>query len=510
MKNTNRTKKSIKNIFFGLTFRISSIIFQFIIKTAIIWTLGAEYLGLNSLFNSILVMLSLSELGIGSALVYNMYKPITEKDDKKVCALLNTYKICYRIIGIVILIIGILILPFLKYFINGEIPNGINIYLLFIIYLINTVSSYLLFAYKNAILEATQNNGIENLIKTLINIFMYLLQILFLFTTHNYYLYIIIMPIATIVLNLVRSKKVDEMYPQYKCSGKLKKEEIKNIFKKTGSLIGHKIGTSIITSADSIVISAILGLEVLAIYSNYYLIITSLITFVTIFYTSITAGIGDSIIQDEPKKVEKNFNTLVFVNNWIVGFCTICLLCLYQPFMKLWMGKEMMFNFNIVILFSIYFYTWIIRRIGLTYKDAAGLWEPDFWKPYIGIVVNLITNIILVNLIGVAGATLSTIIIMVVIYFPWETAVIYKYIFKSSPKRYITKITIFTILTIFLAALTYYLTTLISIEGIIGLALKAIICVIIPNSFYFIIFRKSKEFADIKKRFKLIKKERVS
>ena len=119
MQEDSRTKNSIKNILGGIIFRVIGIVFSFVIKTIIVWTLGRTYLGLNSLFASILSVLSLTELGIGSAMVYNMYKPVAEKDYELLSALLNTYKKLYRIIGIVILVIGLAILPFLKTFISG-------------------------------------------------------------------------------------------------------------------------------------------------------------------------------------------------------------------------------------------------------------------------------------------------------------------------------------------------------------------------------------------------------
>lgn len=503
MENKSRTKHSIKNIIFGLSNRVISIIFQFVIKTIIIWTIGVKFLGLNSLFNSILVMLSLSEIGIGSALVYNMYKPLAENDTKKVSALLNTYKNCYRIIGFIIIIIGLIILPFLKFFINGDVPSEVNIYVLFIIYLVNTSSSYFLFAYKNALLEATQNNGIENNIKSIVNIFMYILQIILLILTKNYYAYIIILPMSTILINLIRSKIVDKMYPQYKACGKLEKNEIKLVFHKVGALFGHKVGTNIITSADSIVISAILGLEKLAVYSNYYLIVSSLITIVSIFYTSITASVGNSIVLESNRKNEETFNCLVFLNNWLVGFCTICLICLLQPFMKLWMGEELMFNNLIVVLFGIYFFTWLIRRIGLTYKDAAGMWEEDFLKPYIGIIINVTTNIILVKMIGVAGALISTILIMVLVYFPWETHIIFKKIFQTKSINYIKCLLKFTFFTIIISIITYLLCDIIKDTSIVMFVFKCLICLIVPNLFYFIIYRNNYEF---KYSIKLVKK----
>lgn len=500
MNTESRTKRSIKNVFSGIILKVVAILFPFVIKTVIINVLGVNYLGLNSLFSSILMILSLSELGIGTALVYNMYKPIAEGDTEKVCALLRTYRNVYRVIGCVIGIIGIALMPFLDVFVKGECPADINLYVLYLIYLFNTVISYFLFAYKKSLWEASQLNGRNNILETITTTFMYIMQIIVLLVFRNYYVYIIFLPISTLMLNLLRNHFVSKDFPEYKCRGKLEKGFIKSLYKKVKALLGHKIGSTVIVSADSIVISSVLGLETLAIYSNYYQIINALIGVVTIFYNSITASIGNLLINANINEKLNNFNVLNFINNWIVGWFSICLLCLFQPFMKLWMGESLMFDFYIVILFVIYFYSWLFRRIGLTYKDAAGMWEEDFWKPYIGVIVNIVANIVLCHYIGVSGAIISTIIIMLFIYFPWETKVIFDKIFKQSPKKYYLKMLKYTILTILTGIITYLTCNLLNGNSILILILKVIICAILPNIVFICMYHKTAEYQNMKKR----------
>lgn len=496
----SRTKKSINNIIGGLMFKLIALIFPFIIKVVMIKKLGVQYLGLNSLFTSILMVLSLSELGVGSALVYSMYKPMAENNVERICALLKVYKKFYRIIGLIISVIGLILLPFLKFLISGTYPKDINIYVLYIIYLVNTVLSYFLFAYKKSLWEAAQRNGIESRLAAITNAGMYIAQILALLFTSNYYVYIIFLPLSTLIQNLIRSVMVDRMYPQFECRGELEKGFIKELFVKIKALLGHKIGSTVITAADSIVISSILGLEILAMYGNYYQIINALIGVVSVIYTAVTASIGNSIVVSDENKVYSNFKTLTFMNSWLVGWFSVCLYCLYQPFMKIWMGKNMLFPNYIVILFAIYFYSWLVRRIGLTYKDAAGMWEQDFWKPYVGVVVNLVVNIILCKTIGVAGVLLSTIIVMVVIYFPWETWVLFKYLFKRNPWDYLFRMFIYLVVTILICIVTNYLCNSINIQGMFGLVMKMIICASVPNVIYIIAYYKLPEFQDGRNR----------
>lgn len=497
MTENSRTKNSIKNIFFGLINRFVMMFFPFFVKTIMIKQLGAEYLGLNNLFSSILQVLSLSELGIGTAMVFSMYKPMAEKNYELLCALLNLYKKVFRLIGLIILILGLSLMPFLKYFISGTIPKDINIYILYFIYLINTVLSYLLFAYKKSLLEANQNNSVESKLNTIVSICLYTAQIIAILVSKNYYVYAILIPVSTLLLNIYRSIIVDRLFPNVNCSGSVDKSIQNEIKRKVGALIGHKIGTTVITSADSIVISSFLGLQALAIYSNYYYILSSLIGLITIFYNATTASIGNSLLVDSIEKNYNDFKKFNFANVWLVSWCTICLVCLYQPFMKIWMGSELMLPFSMVALFALYFYTWLSRRIGLTYKDAAGLWEQDLIKPYLGAIVNIISNIYLVNTIGIEGVLISTIFVMVFIYFPWETKVLFSKLFPHGIKEYCIKQCFFAIVTFGVCFITYNICSNFNMGGIFELMIKMGICIIIPNILFILVYFKLNEFKEI-------------
>ncbi len=509
MSTGDRTRKSLENIVFGMINRFVLMLFPFVVKTVLIKKLGTEYLGLNNLFSSILQVLSLSELGVGTAMVYSMYKPMAEKDNSTLCALLNLYRKFYRYIGCVILVLGLVIMPFLDKLISGSYPSDINIYALYAIYLCNTVLSYFLFAYKKSLLEADQQNSVESKLNTVASIFMYVGQMIALLVTNNYYVYAIFLPLSTLVLNILRNIIVSKKYANIVCRGEMSSEFVKGLSKKIGALIGHRIGTTVITSADSIVISAFLGLHILAVYSNYYYILSSLISLVTIFYTATTASIGNSLITSDVKKNFRDFKTFTFMNNWIVGWFTICLICLYQPFMEIWMGKDLMFPFHMVILFAVYFYAWLSRRIGLTYKDAAGLWAEDFWKPYVGALVNVVTNILLVKLIGIEGVVISTIVVMVGIYFPWETKVLFTNLFDSGLKMYCFKYYSYAAVTILGSVCTYYLCELISLGGFSGLIVKGVICVIVPNILFAVVYCRTEEFEETKQRVQDILKRKV-
>ena len=289
----NRTENASRNIIWGILNKIISLGLPFIIRTIMIYTMGMQYVGLGSLFTSVLQVLSFAELGVGSALVFSMYKPIADGNDDKVCALLNFYRKIYRVIGCVILALGLVMLPFLKYLIAGDLPKGINLQVLFIMYLLNNVLGYFLFAYKQSLFTASQRTDMISKIGMGLQLISSIAQILSLVLLHSYYAYVAVVPVITCLNNVCIGILTDKYYPQYRCKGKIEKEELHSIEKKVGGMVLQKIGGIVLTSVDTIVISAFLGLTSLALYQNYYYIITALFGFLTVIMQSIIAGVGN-------------------------------------------------------------------------------------------------------------------------------------------------------------------------------------------------------------------------
>lgn len=495
-----RTKNAVRNIIFGFLFRLIAIIGPFAVRTVMIYVMGNDYVGLNSLFTSILSFLSLAELGVGSALVYSMYKPIAEDDSETICALLNLYRRLYRYIGLIILTIGIILLPFLKYLVKDGVPDDVSLYVLYLIYLGNTVISYFMFAYKQSLLTAHQRTDIISKRSIVLQTFMYVMQIIVMLAFRNYYLYIIWLPVSTVITNIANSIIVDKMFPQYKCRGEVPKEQREAITKKIIALFGTKANSVIMHAADNIVISAVLGLTIVGKYGNYYYIMNAIIGIMTTVYDSITAGIGNSLETESKEKVYQDFNVISFLNSWITIVCTVCLLCLYQPFMEIWVKKENMLDFSIVLLLAVYFYIYQIRRVMLTYKDAAGIWWEDRFRPYIMIIVNVTANLILVHIIGLNGVIFSTILSMLVSV-PWENYTVFKYIFRISSGKYYIQLLFSTLICVLICTASYY-ACLPFRSGVAGLIIKAVICFAVSNILFILINIKN---PNMKNTIKLVK-----
>lgn len=495
-----RTKNSIVSIFWGIINKFVGIFGPFLTRTVLIYVLGDTLAGLNSVIYAILNVLNLVELGFSNAVVFSMYKPIANDDTENVCSLLYLFRRVYMLLGCIIGIVGLLLLPWVDNLISGNYPDNINIHLVYLVYLFNTVISYLLFAYKNSILNAHQRVDIISNIATIVNICMYVLQILALVFLRSYYLFILLMPVATIINNLITSIVVNIVFPQYVPRGIVSTDEKKDIYKNVKALIGHKIGGTIVTSADNIVISFFIGLEIVAYYNNYQYISSALISIIAVFMNSILGGLGNRIVCKSKEDNLDLFFKLTFGICWIVSWCSVCLLCLYQPFMSLWMGNNRLLDFKIVILIVLYFYSWQFRIMGLTFKDAAGMWREDFYKPYIGAFVNVILNIILVRYIGLYGVLMSTIVDFVVVYFPWETKVIFDKLFCVSPLKYYFRHLKYFINTIFVGVITYLCCSLVPGTGLLKLMINFLFCMIIPNVLLYLLYRKEEEWPYMKKQ----------
>lgn len=478
----NKTKNAVRNIFWGFWNRIFLIILPFVMRTVLIYTMGNEYVGLNSLFTSILSVLSLSELGFSSAIVYSLYKPIAENDKARINAIVKFYRDIYHIIGYVIAILGLAVLPFLKNFISGTYPSEINIYVLYLIYLANTSVGYFLFAYKKAILAASQRNDIESNVSTITTVLQYGFQIGLLIVFRNYYVYCIILPLMTVLNNLIISYYVNKNYPYIKCEGKLERSFFDTLKKQIVGLVTQKIGTTVISSIDSIVISSFLGLVILAQYTNYYYILSAIVGILAIITSSIMAGVGNSLVTKSKEENYTQFKTFNFMYVWIVSWFSACMLCIYQPFMRIWVGEENTLPMGIVVLFVVYFYVYKQNDMCGIYKQAAGIWWEGKFMPLVAAGVNLVVNIILVLTIGLSGILLSTIISLLLVYFPWGTWILYHNCFdiQWAYRNHLLRQFGYGIGAIVVCVITYAVCGLLP-DNIFGLVARFVVCAIIPN-----------------------------
>lgn len=497
MAKIERTENATRNIIFGTILKIYQIILPFLMRTAMIYFMGVQYLGLSSLFTSILQVLNLAELGVGSAMVFSMYKPIAEDDKNTICALMKLYKTYYRIIGFVILGGGILILPVIPKLIKGDVPADINVYALYLLNLATTSLSYWLLAYKNSILIAHQRTDVSSKVTLVTTTIQFGIQFVILWLSKNYYLYIIVALMIQILTNIITALIADRLYPNYKPIGDLKKGEVKVINNRIRDLFTAKLGGVILNTADTIVVSSYLGLTILAIYQNYFYILTSIIGFVTIIFTACTAGIGNSLIVETK---QKNFNDLkkfTFIVAWIAGFCSCCLLNLFQPFMEIWVGRDLMLENKAVICFVVYYFIYEINQLLNMYKDAGGIWHEDQFRPLVTAIANLGMNLVMVQFWGIYGVLLSTVVSMLFVGMPWLFHNLFTTMFdKKQLPEYLKKVFFFTGVSILVCVVSVFICNFINLGKWPTLIIRLVICIIVPNVMFCVIYHRTAEYKE--------------
>lgn len=505
MLEKSRTYNSIRNIFFGIGSQIIVLFLNFLSRTIFIKVLGTEYLGINGLFSNILTVLSLAELGIGNAIIYSLYKPLAEKDENKISAIMNLYRKVYNVIAISILIIGLLIIPILKYIVNSNIEMN-KIILFYLLYLLNSVISYL-FVSRTSILNADQKMYIIKRYTVCFLIFQVIIQIIVLYIFKSFELYLIIQILFTLLTNLYGALKVRNLYPFISRKNELEKEMKKDIFSNMKSMFLYKIGGVILNNTDNILISIMISTAAVGYYSNYYMVISAITAFTSIIFSALTGSIGNLNAVESEKKQYNVFKILNFVSAVIYGMISISLIILYNDFIKLWIGKEYIIDYGTISAIVLNFY--LIGRLTpvSTYRETLGMFKKTKYIFMITAIINIILSIILGNIYGMFGIIIATAISRIITNRWYEPYILYKDYFKVNIKKYWIKNLIFILMTIINFIIVYYLLRRIEVVNILQFMFKAMLCCIILICLYIIEFRNTYEYKYIKNNIakKLIK-----
>ena len=266
------------NIKYSAVNYIAVNLLKFLVRMVFVKTLPIEYLGVNGLFSNILVMLSLAELGIGPAIVYSLYKPLAYDDKETVKSIMRLFKYVYIAVGGIILVLSLALFPFLDNFIkNGQSVPQVHYF--YLVFLLNTVVSYL-WTYKRSLLIADQKQYVVNIYQAAVQVLVAVLQIIFLLIFADYWCFIILMLLGTVLENFSIARKADKEYPYLNEAAKVLDLDIKHqIVKNTKAMICHKIGGMVVFSSSNLVLSKFAGLAAVGLYSNYYMVIAALNTF---------------------------------------------------------------------------------------------------------------------------------------------------------------------------------------------------------------------------------------
>lgn len=474
MNSESRKINSIRNIIFGYGNQILTLFLSFISRTVFIKILGENYLGINGLFSDVLMMLSMADLGFGTAMVYSFYKPVAEHDEKRIAALIHFYKRIYNIIAVVVAAVGVMLIPFLKYLVN--LNQGIpylKIYYLF--FLANTVISYL-FVYKTSIINASQNNYLISQYQVIVNVIKTVIQIIALLIFHNYFIYLSINIAATLANNLIASHKADQLYPEIKMGyEELDGESRKSIFENMKSIFLYKASGVLLTGTDNTLISIIVGTVWVGIYSNYNMIITAVNSFINTLFSSITASVGNLIVTEKSEKRYEVFKVMQTISLMIAASTVVIMYSLVNDLIYVWLGEKFVLSNQILIAIMCNFYLGNILRPIWSYREATGLYMQTKYIMLIAAGVNIVLSVVWGNLFGISGILFASVVARLSTYFWYEPKLLFKNYFEEKVKGFYFSIVKNVLLAVILSIGIFWTGQFFIVDTWGKLILKAII-----------------------------------
>ena len=490
----SRTEYSVRNTSAAMVSKMIAIIMGYMSRVVFTRVLSISYVGINGLFFNILNIFSLTELGIGTAITYTLYKPIAEGDLEKQKSLMQLYCRFYRLMAGIVLAVGLAVIPFLDILIKNR-PEVDHLVLIYLLYLANSVCSYLLI-YKRILIDAHQMLYIGVIYQTCFFVIQNIGQIIILLCTKNFILYLLIYLLCTFGNSLCVSRKAVRLYPylREKQINPLEKKEKHHIVQNIRAMMMHKVAMAIINNTDNLLLSAIVGITSVACYFNYFLLIGSVRQVLDQTFQGIAASVGNLSVTSDKKQVRSIFEASFFIGQWMYGLAAICLYELLNPFVELSFGKQYLFGNKIVFVLCLNFFIIGTRQATLIFRDSLGLFWYDRYKAPIETVLNLGISIVLAKSYGTIGVFLGTLFSTLLTSVWVEPWVLYKRYLKTSVFKYFAWYAVYTVVI----GAVWYVTDFLcgSLKGSIGLVLlyRLMICILLPNVILFLCYFRKKEF----------------
>ncbi len=504
----SRTEYSAKNTTVALISRLTAIFMGYVLRVVFTHTLSESYVGVNGLFLDIINVLSLSEMGVGTAITYALYRPIAEENIEKQKSLMRMFGWFYRIVALIVAVAGLALIPFFDIVIK-DYKSVDHLILIYLLYLVNTICSYLLI-YKKTLMDAHQLNYIGTFYLTMSWVVQDVLQILVLVLWKNFILFLLINIFTTVVCNVCISRKADKLYPYLRDREvqPLPKPEREEIFQNIRAMLMHKAGTVIVNNTDNLILSAFAGLASVGSYSNYYLVIGSIRQLLTQVFQGITASVGNLGVTENKERVKKVFEAIFFLGQWMYGLAVICLYEIINPFVEMSFGKQYLFSRGVVFILCVNFFINGMRNAALIFRDSLGLFWHDRYKAIAEAALNLIISIVLVKQLGVAGVFLGTLISMALTSVWVEPYILYKHEFQMSCAGYFARYLAY----VAVIGAAWYVTDFICglIGGSLGVVLIGRTCISlsIPNLIFLLVYCRTKEFAFLLEKLRLLLKKK--
>ena len=488
-----RVKNSLINITAGIGNQLIITMLSFISRTVFINSLGIEYLGVNGLFTNILMMLTLAEAGIGTSIMYSLYKPIAENDYEKINRLMKLYRSAYLVIALVVTLLGLSLLPFLDTIVKDtSIPH---LHIIFLIFLLNTVTPYL-FSYKNSFLSVNQKGYIVTVAFAISSIISTCLKIGILYYSANYILFLIIDSIITLTTAITLTTLANKKYPylKKKVTGKLDAETKGGIIKNVKAIVLQNIGSYLVLGTENILISTFVSVAAVGLYSNYKMLVDIARTFINQVFSNLYHSVGNLVSSESEEKIYSVYKVMLLLTFWMYSLLTILLYVLIQPFITLWIGKSFLMSNGVLIILLLLFFERGMRNPISTVKTTAGIFHEDRFVPLAQAAIGLILSIGLVRVLGIQGVFIGSLISSMAMPF-WTTPyLVYKKVFRLSVADHYRKYAYYVVVGMSAFAVAYFTSEFIHANSFLYLIARGLIVFTSINIFYIIMFHRKEEF----------------
>lgn len=461
-KTNSRVTNSIYNFTTSIGGQFITVLMNFIVRTVFIHTLGRSYLGINGLFSNILSMLSLTELGLGSAILFKLYDPIAKRDEHRIALLMKFYKTAYRVIGIAVATLGIGLIPFLPVLIKNYdslAALNINAVLIFTLFVFRSVSSYLFFSFKSGIIKAHQKEYVINLVSYAFTIAAGILRIIFLLLIPNFFIYILISIVQSIGQNIVCAIIADRMYPYINemTAERISNAEVKGIMKDCGALFIYKANSFVLKATDNIVLSAFIGVEMVGLYSNYYIFYTTINTLLSKIYDSLTHSLGNLHTEHKTHYEYEVFKAIGLITAIVGGTIAVGITCVADEFVNTWIGTTWVIQQPFSLLLGIELYTLAINKYLNRFRTIMGLFRQAKFRPIATMVINLVVSILLAQFCGIYGVLIGTIVANWLTMLWYDPIIIHKYGFGDGfpVRNYFLQLVQYTVIIAVVGTIDY-------------------------------------------------------
>lgn len=501
----SRTEYSARNTTVAMAARVAAILAGYFTRVVFTHTLSEDYVGINGLFTDILNVLALSELGVGTAITYALYKPVSEKNVEEQKSLMRMYRQFYRIVAAIVLVGGLLVIPFMDVLIKNQ-TQVEHLTVIYLMYLMNSVLSYLLI-YKRTLIDAHQLSYIGVMYQTVFLLIQNAVQVLVLLCTRNFFLFVSVMILCTLANNICISLKADRLYPYLREREvqELPGEEKKSIYRNIRAMLMHKIGNVIVNNTDNLLLSSLVGIVSVSKYSNYFLMIGSVRQVLNQMFQGITASVGNLGVEEGRERIRKIFEASFFMGQWMFGLAAICLFELVDIFVEISFGTQYVFTRDITLVLCLNFYFTGMRQAVLVFRDSMGLFRYDRYKSLAEAAINLVVSILLGRKMGTLGIFLGTLASTITTSLWVEPYMLYKHRLKISSRGFFLRYIQYACVTFLLWAgedlLCRYMFGGNGLSGQCSTGmlwqiccLKLAVCFTVTNLVYLLIYHRTREF----------------